>query len=323
MQRNHQQAFTLVEIAIVLVIIGLLIGGVMVGKDLITGGEINKQAAQIAQYKTAINTFRDKYNGLPGDLVPATANGFHMITRNGTAGHGDGNGRVEGCAANATNAGCETLLFWTDLSFAGLISPIIAGGTDAPVEMASLSTPELTAAQQFAMLQKNFSFISEAHALPFESGDPDCTCNFMDPDTGMMSSEPCLPDGSCAAHGTASSNKEDYLPPAVIGDNSVTVYTDGTSNYFQLTSVVSTSATGVYTLQNSIKPLDAASIDTKLDDGIPLTGSVRAMGGTGPLGVLAVPGANNCVSNAAGNAYNTTTDALASAPLCQLSLRAQ
>ena len=60
--------FTLVELSIVLVIIGLIIGGVLVGRDLITAATVRAQIAQIEKYQTAVNTFRGKYGYLPGDI---------------------------------------------------------------------------------------------------------------------------------------------------------------------------------------------------------------------------------------------------------------
>jgi prepilin-type N-terminal cleavage/methylation domain-containing protein len=70
-KRRLRAGFTLVEIAIVLVIIGLIIGGILVGQDLIRVATIRSQVSQIDKYQAAINTFRLKYNNaLPGD-VPA------------------------------------------------------------------------------------------------------------------------------------------------------------------------------------------------------------------------------------------------------------
>src|SRR4051812_26928952 len=125
MQRSsfgyNRQGFTLVELAIVLVIIGLIVGGVLVGQDMIKAAEVRATVGQIEKYNAAINTFRTKYTGMPGDLNSVTAAKFGMVARSGAVGHGDGNGLLEGCAANSINAGCETLLFWRDLSFANLI----------------------------------------------------------------------------------------------------------------------------------------------------------------------------------------------------------
>src|SRR4051812_8276049 len=116
-----QHGFTLVELAIVLVIIGLIVGGVLVGQDMIKAAEVRATVGQYEKYNAAVNTFRTKYTGLPGDLNSATAARFGMVARSGAVGHGDGNGLLEGCSAGSVNGGCETMIFWRDLGFANLI----------------------------------------------------------------------------------------------------------------------------------------------------------------------------------------------------------
>lgn len=118
--------FTLIELSIVLVIIGLLVGGVLVGNDLIKAAEIRSQVSQIEKYNTAVNAFKLKYNNLSGDIPDASAFGF--IARGTNAGQGDGNGLVQGIYANAANSSCgsfiisgESVLFWADLSSANFI----------------------------------------------------------------------------------------------------------------------------------------------------------------------------------------------------------
>src|SRR5271155_2823005 len=108
-QTNHhapaaigQHGFTLIELSIVLVIIGLIVGGVLVGQDLIRAAEVRATIAQIEKYNTAVNTFRGKYNALPGDMNAATATAFNFTARGAFAGEGDGNGVIEGISANAT-----------------------------------------------------------------------------------------------------------------------------------------------------------------------------------------------------------------------------
>ncbi len=107
--------------AIVLVIIGLIVGGVLVGQSLINAAALRAQISQIEKYNTAANTFQGKYGGLPGDLSANSAAQFGFVTRTGLPGQGDGNGLVEGFNSGLDETAGETLGFWVDLSTAGLI----------------------------------------------------------------------------------------------------------------------------------------------------------------------------------------------------------
>ena len=124
--------FTLIELSIVLVIIGLIVGGVLVGQDLIKAAAIRATVSQIEKYNTAINTFKNKYGGLPGDLIPQTAASFGLFALsnpNGTEGLGDNNGLIEdGHACPALSGGynnnsfCgEIGVFWRHLTEASLM----------------------------------------------------------------------------------------------------------------------------------------------------------------------------------------------------------
>ena len=67
----NRRAFTLIELSIVLVIIGLIVGGVLVGQDLIKAAKMRGLITEKERIETLINTFRLKYNGLPGDFKDA------------------------------------------------------------------------------------------------------------------------------------------------------------------------------------------------------------------------------------------------------------
>jgi len=70
-----KRGFTLVELSIVLVAVGLMIGGVLIGQSLIHSAKINKIVKQLSEYDAAVSTFRTKYKSLPGDSTKISPGG--------------------------------------------------------------------------------------------------------------------------------------------------------------------------------------------------------------------------------------------------------
>lgn len=118
---KSQAGFSLIELAIVLVILGLLIGGVLKGKELIDGARLKRIVSQLQEYQLATSTFLDKYDALPGDFNKAST-----LIKSGLR-NGKGNGTIEGAGLAV---GSEALAFWSHLAYAGLIGNPGPDGTE-------------------------------------------------------------------------------------------------------------------------------------------------------------------------------------------------
>jgi len=143
-----QAGFTLLELAIVLTIIGLVVGGVLVGKDLITAATVRGTISQIETYKRAVGNFQYRFNALPGDIPQKLASQFGFTPRGTYAGQGDGNGVIEGICGGGPNqnyafcqAAGETGMFWVDLTTAnGLNLDLIDGSFNTATPTGSLGS---------------------------------------------------------------------------------------------------------------------------------------------------------------------------------------
>ncbi|MDB2414345.1 prepilin-type N-terminal cleavage/methylation domain-containing protein [Rickettsiales bacterium] len=115
---KRSSGFTLVELSIVIVIIGLIVAGVVAGQDLVKQARIKALIKDVDEYRTAYNTFRIKYEALAGDMTNATSYWA-------SAANGDGNRLIGGFQMSET----ENKGFFEQLSLSGLIPGSYDGGT--------------------------------------------------------------------------------------------------------------------------------------------------------------------------------------------------
>ncbi len=124
--QHRKKGFTLVELSIVLVIMGLLVMGAMAGKEMIKASELNAIISEMEAYKTAVDSFKTTYEGLPGDLKNATSYWTGGVTANGNGDGMIGNGAV--------TDDTEPYYAWDQLSLAKMIAGTYSGaGTSAVI----------------------------------------------------------------------------------------------------------------------------------------------------------------------------------------------
>ncbi len=140
---NHKQGFSLVELSIVLVILGLLTGGILAGQSLIRASELRAVTTEYQRILTATQSFRDKYLALPGDMRNAQdfwgiadATQATCITTPSTTSatcNGNGNGLIEFVTLGSN----ELYRFWQHLANAGLLEGRYNGVTQGTTEYSS------------------------------------------------------------------------------------------------------------------------------------------------------------------------------------------
>lgn len=233
--------FTLVELAIVLVIIGLIVGGVLVGRDLISAAEVRSQVTQIEKYNLAAQTFRLKYGYLPGDIPNPAATNFGFAARGAYNGEGDGNGILEGTQLHAASQACglfvasgETTMFWVDLSAAQMIGGVF--NTATPVSVPTFTTGSVSRYLPKAQIGKGSIYVrgGDCSAWPGLSWAPYTALNYFgianitSNTTGHVHSSPSLSVQQAY-------NIDDKVDDALPQSGSVTAQYpdfDGTAEYF-------------------------------------------------------------------------------------------
>jgi prepilin-type N-terminal cleavage/methylation domain-containing protein len=140
--KSKQTGFTLIEIAIVLVIIGLLLGGVLKGQELINSAKVKNLATDFKNIPVYIYGYQDKFRALPGDDAQAsshvqtatnattpTSKCNNDVAPTSASGNCTGNGLIDGLYTSTTLTD-EVQLFWQHVRLAGLAPGPTANVTD-------------------------------------------------------------------------------------------------------------------------------------------------------------------------------------------------
>jgi len=125
-----ESGFTLVEIAIVLVIIGLLLGGILKGQEMITQAKIKNVINDFNGVTAAVNSYQDRYRALPGDDATAST---RWSSQSAISGNGDGAiaGKYNNVISGAPTTSQESNLFWWHLRLGGFVPGAVTAGPGA------------------------------------------------------------------------------------------------------------------------------------------------------------------------------------------------
>lgn len=258
----NEGGFTLVELAIVLVIIGLLIGGVLKGSEMIQQAKITATIAQVKGYQAALATFRDIYSATPGDFtlaaqrLPGCSTGctpYPAASGNGIVGDPtwQATWASQGVATlgnvQGTSFTQETYLFWTHLVAANLISGVTPSAIDSVRQYEwGVTHPSAKIGGGFIV---GFAGASASGGAPGNSGQ---NCG-----NGNNSGN----NGNCRGASAGS--------------------TLGTGNVMALVPGPTSSPIATGSGAQELSPSVAAKIDRKMDDGSPVKGYVLSFGDTG------------------------------------------
>jgi prepilin-type N-terminal cleavage/methylation domain-containing protein len=256
MEAAHSRSgFTLIEMSIVLTIIGLIVGGILAGQTLIHGAQIQQQITDVQKLKTAIFTFKGKYDCYPGDCPNATTF-FGSGVQNG-----DGDNHIS-ILCNSSLGSCSGLSGWS-------------GSGDDPT--AGLWTVDWGACtQQTPEWMYVFQHLSAAGLTSFTPVQlPYHSCYYQ---TNPVA-DSIAPSTRFQSYGCTS------LVAGPCWTSFMAVgYIPGYTQFPGANMIALGAGRQNSNVSTGINPWDAFAIDTKIDDGMPYSGNVMVASFSGPYG---------------------------------------
>jgi prepilin-type N-terminal cleavage/methylation domain-containing protein len=275
-----KSGFTLFEVAIVTVIIGLVLGGIFIGNDMIQQAEIRSALQQVERLDAAFNTFRTKYNCLPGDCKNAAEKGFSASPLGSVA------------SIEAPEPAIFALFHLFSPAWAGVVVVAPPAGTD-PVSLS------LANGNGNSRVESDAEYYNSLYQL-WQAG--------LITDLNQSTGNILLSMKATSTTGTQAFWNVRYLSPIA---NSLV---PAENHYYWATSTMDAGGAGA----GVIPPDKAYRMDAKKDDGLPEKGDIRATGrNTNPTPATSGPvfdsgvdagaaGATNpyCVTSDSPNLYN-------------------
>ena len=235
--KQAQKGFTLIELSVVLVIIGLLLGGILEGQALIRASQLRAVTDEFNTYKTAIGLFQDKYKGLPGDLRDAVS--------------------YWGAAAGGTADGVDATCAGLDGSSPSIGTETCNGDGDGSISLYSgVGAPETYRAWQHLA---NAGLIEGKYPGVLAPGAPGGATISYNSVPGVSVPKSRLPNAGWALRGWGVLAENSAFFGATYG-NFLSFFGRGTAGDWGATPILSAA--------------EAFEIDKKIDDGSPAMGSV-------------------------------------------------
>lgn len=257
-KKYKEAGYTLVEMSIVLVIIGVLVGATIAGSELIHTTELKTIVTEGNSYKVAIRNFQDKYSALPGDMsnattywgaahaTPATCAALTTASTNDMTCNGNGDGRIAPVTStfDAGTEDYESFRAWQQMHSAGMLNMRVSGvrgggGTRHAVVGTNIPTSRFSDGSGWSLFYLPYSDTTSGNCINITGA-------------GSFSQKFCrlTTDNNWIA------TQQNYENVLLLGGNHNSVYAEA--------PIISAS--------------DAYNIDSKFDDGLPATGELRAVG---------------------------------------------